>query len=396
MRPLRYLKAPYAQFIGRKGTQFLVQDVETGRNFELSYGLAQLLETMGEAPVILPDGIEPDVVTYLLESGLILEETSDVQKFRLRPVAQTLFDLPDGSTQRSKMPHLFVGLPYARGNAKASKVHKAPTSLRNFCHINRVSFESLLDTDLAARLLNLPSLSGLSQFEKSNYPNDIGDLILNENDSRIECFDKIKHLAMSLFSKGKHPFFIGGDHSVTLPIVQATSVLDTPIQYVHIDAHSDNYSRPSDLISGQNVPHNHANFVSRLLELDHVMGVYQFGIRGFCNLGEQEDHPKLHIHTVSDVRQTGISTKQLPCDVPCYISIDIDAFDPRIAPGTNTGVDSGFLYEEFFTFLGQIFKNRQIVGIDLVEIEPAKDHHDQTIELALKVILFCLAHWKTL
>lgn len=390
-----YIKAPYVQFVERRDDCFIVTDCETGRNFELSYGLAKLLEDLSDTPKPLPTELTSEIFDYLIENGLIVADSGGQTDhgFRLKPAAKTLLGLDPLSAHDVADTFAIVGVPYARGNAKSDAVHLAPSVLRNHCAANRVAFKSLFETEFAERLLELGGLSGLSKFANGTAIQDMGDLILHHEESRAACFTKMEMLAASLFKRQNRPFFLGGDHAITLPMVRGAAVLNAPIHYVHIDAHIDNYSHPVDGILPPDTPHNHANFVTRLLELDHVASVHQFGIRGFCNLGDADAHPKLNIQTVTDVRRDKFQMWDLPQDGLFYLSIDIDALDPELAPATNTGVDRGFLYDEFFLLLSNIMTSRNIIGIDLVEIEPKKDVHDKTVEMALKIILFCLAKW---
>ena len=117
---------------------------------------------------------------------------------------------------------------------------------------------------------------------------------------------------------------------------------------------------------------------------------------GSCRPCAQPDHVatcvKVRQHP-SRVRRDKFQMSDLPQDGLFYLSIDIDALDPALAHATNTGVDRGFLYDEFFLLRSNIMTSRNIIGIDLVKIQPKKDVHDKTMKMALKIILFCLAKW---
>ena len=78
---------------------------------------------------------------------------------------------------------------------------------------------------------------------------------------------------------------------------------------------------------------------------------------------------------------------RIPKDARLYITIDIDAFCPSIAPGTGTPSHGGFLYYEVLELMQNVAQNHQIVGIDLVEVAPAYDPTDSTSILAAQVLL---------
>ena len=79
--------------------------------------------------------------------------------------------------------------------------------------------------------------------------------------------------------------------------------------------------------------------------------------------------------------------ERIPGDIPVYLTIDIDAFDPSIAPGTGTPSHGGFLYYEVLEFIAALVKRNRVIGLDLVEVAPDYDHSGTTAILAAQLLL---------
>ncbi len=79
--------------------------------------------------------------------------------------------------------------------------------------------------------------------------------------------------------------------------------------------------------------------------------------------------------------------ERIPADVQYYVTVDIDAFDPSIAPGTGTPSHGGFIYYEVLELLAGLAKRGNIVGLDLVEVAPDYDHSGSTSTLAAQLLM---------
>jgi len=95
------------------------------------------------------------------------------------------------------------------------------------------------------------------------------------------------------------------------------------------------------------------------------------------------------IQSVRQLRKMGVAAMldRIPKDVPYYITIDIDAFDPSIAPGTGTPSHGGFLYYEVLELLDGLSKRGSVIGVDLVEVAPDYDQTGSTSILAAQVLM---------
>ena len=137
----------------------------------------------------------------------------------------------------------------------------------------------------------------------------------------------------------------------------------------------------------------HGNPMRRAAEKNYVSGLTQLGIRNVSSTAkegyEQARLMGSDIISVRQARQMGMVNvvNRIPKDERLYISIDIDAFCPSIAPGTGTPSHGGFLYYEVLEVLKNISHRNQIIGIDLVEVAPDYDLSGSTPILAAQVLL---------
>ena len=139
--------------------------------------------------------------------------------------------------------------------------------------------------------------------------------------------------------------------------------------------------------------YGHGNPLRRASEMAHVTGMTQLGIRNVSssNRGDYEAARKAgsDILSVRDVRKLGADgvLARVPKGQRYYLTIDIDGFDPSIAPGTGTPSHGGFLYYEVLEILQGLTGQGEIVGIDLVEVAPDYDHSGTTAFLAAQLLM---------
>ena len=214
---------------------------------------------------------------------------------------------------------------------------------------------------------------------------DIGDADIIHTDT-IKSHKNIEKGVRSILKAGALPVVLGGDHSVNIPCVNAFSN-SGPIHILQIDAHLDFVDER------HGVKYGHGNPMRRAAEKNYVTGLTQVGIRNVSSTSKDgyEDAKAMNSDILS-VRQTRkIGPKNLvgriPKDSNVYITIDIDAFCPSIAPGTGTPSQGGFLYYEVLEILQHLSKQNKVVGIDLVEVAPDYDHSGSTTILAAQILL---------
>ena len=219
---------------------------------------------------------------------------------------------------------------------------------------------------------------------------DIGDADIIHTDT-IKSHKNIEKGVRSILKAGALPVVLGGDHSVNIPCVNAFSN-SGPIHILQIDAHLDFVDER------HGVKYGHGNPMRRAAEKNYVTGLTQVGIRNVSSTSKDgyEDAKAMKSDILS-VRQTRkIGPKNLvgriPKDSNVYVTIDIDAFCPSIAPGTGTPSHGGFLYYEVLEILQHLSKQNKVVGIDLVEVAPDYDHSGSTTILAAQILLNFLGY----
>lgn len=214
---------------------------------------------------------------------------------------------------------------------------------------------------------------------------DMGDADIVHTDTR-QSHANIETGVRAALAAGALPVVIGGDHSVNIPCINAFDD-QGDIHILQIDAHLDFV----DVRHG--VRNGHGNPMRRAAEKPYVTGLTQVGIRNVSST-TQEGYEAARemgsdILSVRQMRKLGAeaTAKRIPPEARVYITLDIDAFCPSIAPGTGTPSHGGFLYYEVLELLQEVAQSHEIVSIDLVEVAPDYDHSNSTSILAAQVLL---------
>ena len=181
------------------------------------------------------------------------------------------------------------------------------------------------------------------------------------------------------------PNILGGDHSITFPVVRALQKYK-PLHVIHLDAHLDYNDSIEGVLLANGSP------VKRISELDFVGEIIQIGMRG---IRAREDAYKdsasrgNRIITMSDLRHKGVEVvlNQIPDQGSLYVTIDIDVLDPSVAPGTSSPEFDGMTHKEMKTLLTGIASRGKVVGFDVVEVNPFLDSIGLTQSLAVTMIL---------
>lgn len=201
---------------------------------------------------------------------------------------------------------------------------------------------------------------------------DRGDLPLTEtpDDDAI-----IRNAVTESLSAGAMPILLGGDHAVSFPIVQAIAAKHGPVNILHFDAHPDLY----DDFEGN--PRSHASPFARILEAGLCRRLVQVGIRTLNrHCCEQAARFGVEIVPIADFTPGMVPV----LDGPLYISLDLDGLDPSEAPGVSHPEPGGLRVREVLSVLHA--QTGQIVGADVVELNPRFDANDRTAILAAKLV----------
>jgi agmatinase len=180
---------------------------------------------------------------------------------------------------------------------------------------------------------------------------------------------RIQHAAEGLLKQGRIITMLGGDHSITYPMVRAIiNKLGSDFGVLQLDAHADLRDTYEDS------PYNHACVGRRIVELR--LPLVQIGTRSMSP--EERDfissskNPK--IFRMRDIRQDGLSEiistmiDTLPQKI--YVTIDLDVFDPSIMPAVGTPEPGGLTWEEACQLLREVIAAKEVIGIDMNELCP--------------------------
>lgn len=214
---------------------------------------------------------------------------------------------------------------------------------------------------------------------------DMGDADMIHTDT-ARSHANIEAGVRAILKAGALPVVLGGDHSINIPCVAAFSE-EAPVHLVQFDAHLDFVDERHGVRNGHGSP------MRRAAEQPHVTGLTQLGIRNVSSTAREgyEDARRMgsDILSVRQIRKLGTEAvlARIPAGARYYVSIDIDGFDPSIAPGTGTPSHGGFTYYEVLELLDGLAKRGTIVGVDLVEVAREYDPAGVTAILAAQILL---------
>ena len=214
---------------------------------------------------------------------------------------------------------------------------------------------------------------------------DLGDADIVHTNTVQSHHNICKAVKAALFAKSL-PVVIGGDHSINIPCIEAYKD-QGPFHLLQVDAHLDFVDER------HGVRYGHGNPMRRAAEKDYVSGLTQVGIRNVSSTAEEGYEKAMEmgsdIISVRQAREIGMKNiaDRIPKGERLYVTIDIDAFCPSIAPGTGTPSHGGFLYYEVLELLQSITLQNHVVGIDMVEVAPDYDPTGSTAILAAQILL---------
>lgn len=209
-----------------------------------------------------------------------------------------------------------------------------------------------------------------------------------------ETMRAIQDWTAGVLAAGAFPMAMGGDHSVTLPLLRAVAAEHGSLSLVQFDSHPDTW----DTEHGQ--PYGHGTSVRRAVEeglIDPTASV-QVGIRGSVDArGDLDEARALGLHLIPMDEAAAMGAAEVIAHVretvrgPVYVTLDIDAADPSCAPGTGTPEVGGFSAREMLALVRGL-RGLPIVGFDIVEVCPAFDCGQITALLAANLMceMLCL------
>lgn len=392
---LKYIRSCAFKALFKDGSYEMV-NVISGKTFRISMYLHDLLEFCSDwrqkeilVERMLNDSLDKAQVEQtlqnLVDSKMIVSRLSDVF-CELVPQLPTFFGMKSGSLYGKQRHISLIGIPFGGGNDVDARCKDTPRILRK-------ASNSFFPLGITSKKVNrsffhqsFPREAFHKNMEKMY---DVGDVFYATGDNSVNYYDRITNVISRVVEMGNVPFCIGGDHSITYPILKGVSASSPSFSVLHFDAHSD--LSDSDYLkvyqSSECEMLNHATFMSFCAGLDKVKEIIQIGVREPFLV----ENPKCRQVSLPEMRaENTICQSLIEKEDYVYLSFDIDFFDPSIAPGTASKIIGGGLYEETFIFLSKILRNKKILGIDIVETNLYLDSSYMTTQLVMKLMLHLL------
>jgi agmatinase len=187
-------------------------------------------------------------------------------------------------------------------------------------------------------------------------------------------FQQITSAVQDELKKGNKVLSLGGDHSITYPIVKAFAAYHKDLNILHFDAHGDLY----DSFEGSKF--SHACPFARIMEENLAARLIQIGIRTLTS-HQREQVKRFHAEVIEMKDWT--DSMQFSFTGPVYVSLDLDALDPAFVPGIAHYEPGGFSTRQVIAILQGLQGN--IVGADIVELNPHRDINNMTGMVAAKL-----------
>ncbi|MCX5821977.1 MAG: agmatinase [Deltaproteobacteria bacterium] len=270
-----------------------------------------------------------------------------------------------------------LGIPFDEGVGFRPGTRFGPRSIREYsmrfpCFGSSSADRGYWDIDKRQRFLSNVRMA------------DCGDVDIVPLDLPY-VYRQIDEAMKGILNKGAFPVVLGGDHSITYPVVRAFEGMG-PLSLIHLDAHLD---RRESILG---VKYGHGSPIRRISELDFIETIVSLGMRGLRtpekDFLDAEKRGDVLISSRS-IQQSGIENtlRQIPNLERCYVTIDIDVLDPSVAPGTGTPEADGLSYSCVKDILWGIAEKSKVVGFDLVEVNPNLDPSGRTSLIAAQLCL---------
>lgn len=252
------------------------------------------------------------------------------------------------------VPPRLIGIPYDASSSFLRGAAEAPPVIRAALHSTHWNSWTEQRRDLTGML------------------EDAGDLVLS---SGPEALGQIERGVAGLMDGGSRPLSLGGDHSVTFPIVRAVHRHHPALTILHIDAHPDLY----DEFEGDRL--SHACPFARIMEERLASRLVQVGIRTM-NDHQQRQADRFGVEVIDMSAWENGRRPSIEGEV--YLSIDLDGIDPAFAPGVSHREPGGLSVRDVLTLIQQT--GGTLVGADIVEYNPRQDLSGVTATVAAKLV----------
>jgi arginase len=252
-----------------------------------------------------------------------------------------------------------LGIPYDEKSSFLHGAAQAPAAIRNALASESSNQWSEDQVDLG-----LPGVIS-----------DAGDVAFQAVEDEAQSRRQIEQAVYNLLDRSLLPILLGGDHSITYPVVRAFRSYYGQIQILHFDAHPDLYE------SFQGDRFSHACPFARILEEGLVNRLVQIGIRTMT--GDQRQQIQRYGVEVVEMKNWN-DDLSFAFDGPCYISFDMDCLDPAFAPGVSHWEPGGFSTRQVLSVIQNL--QGRLVGADIVELNPGRDRENFTAMVGAKLL----------
>ena len=267
-----------------------------------------------------------------------------------------------GATPGMQGDVVVIGAPFAHGSSRGGGLIHAPTTLRALTQGERID-RGLWDYATRRCVVQHLRLA------------DCGDIVHRASMSRDTWWAQVEAVAHAVAVSGAIPLGLGGDHTITLPMVTGVARALGHLQVVQLDAHHDYTCLGSDTRP------THSNFVSFLATRPGIDRIVQIGVRGYSSF--RPDPPAGVIEACVNT----LSSLLIP-GVPVYLTIDTDAFDPMLAPAVGHPIPGGLTWKDLDVVLEGIFElSCSVVGADWTEYDPDLDGRNHQTGTAITLAL---------
>ena len=304
-----------------------------------------------------------------------------VQKRRLNAAAvSSHYEVAEGRRTRKGKVVALLGIPNDDNSSYLKGCAKAPPLIRHAFHSASSNYWSESGIDLGSLEASVDG-DGVENDEVAKGWTDLGDLNFDDNSQALTPFEVIDAAVESSLVKGRRILSLGGDHSITYPLVKAYSRHFSSLNILHIDAHPDLYD------SLDSNYHSHASPFARIMENNHACRLVQVGIRTMNgHQQEQANRFGVEVMTMKDFDPSIVDTLD---DGPLYVSLDLDGLDPAYCPGVSHHEPGGLTTRQVLDIIQRI--RAPIVGADIVEYNPSRDINGMTAAVAAKMVKELLA-----
>lgn len=254
--------------------------------------------------------------------------------------------------------YVLVGVPFDKTSSFRTGARKGPDEIRNASYC----FEPYL----------LEHEVSLNQFEMF----DFGDL--KGYDEFSELRKKIREVTADIVEKGKFPIFLGGEHSISVPVVSSVKKRFPDLNILVLDAHLDF----RDSYEGLN--HSHATVSRRIAEIVGLENIYVSGVRSISASVSDIEKPNFCTSEQIEESMDPLEIINEHIEEPIYLSIDMDVVDPSFAPGVGNPEPFGLSSYSMKELVSNLATS--LVGMDIVEVNPKYDNSEITSNLAARLI----------